>query len=421
MDQKTFVAITNKYFKRFSFIEIELDFNPQTNPSLIVVIPAYNEENISQTINSLFFNQNEFSFEVEIIVLVNNSIDEEVSIVKTNKETMEFLDDFAVKNNTDKISLYSYYVKDLNPKHAGVGWARKIGMDLALKRFNKLDYNGIIVGLDADATVCGNYFNGIHNFFENSDFSAASIHFEHPISGNDYSELQYLYIQLYELHLRYYKNALSFTGFPYAFHTVGSSFAVKALAYARQGGMNRRKAGEDFYFINKLIKGEDFGEILDANVYPSPRVSNRVPFGTGRAILEAFIKDKNLYLTYDFKIFIELKKWVDKIKKQDFRYSNFPELIKSIFSEDDWLETHNEILCNSASQSSYLKRFFAKYDAFWTLKFVHFCRDNLYENSSLEKNVNSLLKEINIDSRNSIKDNLLLFRDIDTKKGAKAP
>ena len=421
MDQETFVAITNKYFKRFSFTEIELDFNPQTNPSLIVVIPAYNEENISQTINSLFFNQNEFSFEVEIIVLVNNSIDEEVSIVKTNKETMEFLDDFAVKNNTDKISLYSYYVKDLNPKHAGVGWARKIGMDLALKRFNKLDYNGIIVGLDADATVCSNYFNSIHYFFENSDFSAASIHFEHPISGNDYSELQYLYIQLYELHLRYYKNALSFTGFPYAFHTVGSSFAVKALAYARQGGMNRRKAGEDFYFINKIIKGEDFGEILDANVYPSPRVSNRVPFGTGRAILEAFNKDKNLYLTYDFKIFIELKKWVDKIKKQDFRYSNFPELIKSIFSEDDWLETHNEILCNSASQSSYLKRFFAKYDAFWTLKFVHFCRDNLYENSSLEKNINSLLKEINIDSRNSIKDNLLLFRDIDTKKGAKAP
>ena len=421
MDKKSFVAITNKYFERFQNTEIEVDFNSKSFPFLIVVIPCYNEVNIRYTIDSLFFNQNEFYFQVEIIVLVNNPIDEQLSIIERNQKTMEFLNVFATKNNSAKISLYSHYVNNLNPKHAGVGWARKIGMDFALKRFNNIGYNGIIVGLDADATVCNNYFNAIYDFFQNSDFTAASIHFEHPISGNEYSELQYLYIQLYELHLRYYKNALSFSGFPHAFHTVGSSFAVKALAYARQGGMNRRKAGEDFYFINKLIKGEVFGEISNTDVYPSPRISDRVPFGTGRVISDAFKKNKNLYLTYDFRIFIQLKEWMDKIKKQDFKYSDFPKIIKSYMSEDKWLKIHSEVLNNISSHDSYLKRFFLRYDAFWILKFVHFSRDNFYKNNDLEKNVKLLLKEMNIESKNNIKDNLLLFRNIDKKKGLKAP
>ena len=80
---------------------------------------------------------------------------------------------------------------------------------------------------------------------------------------------------------------MTFAGLPYSYHTIGSAFAVTAKAYARQGGMNRRKAGEDFYFINKLIKGENFGEITNTTVFPSPRTSNRVPFGTGKAIVDA--------------------------------------------------------------------------------------------------------------------------------------
>ena len=73
---------------------------------------------------------------------------------------------------------------------------------------------------------------------------------------------------------------MKYSNLPYSFHTIGSAFALTASAYTRQGGMNRRKAGEDFYFINKLIKGEIFGEINDTKVIPSPRISDRVPFGT---------------------------------------------------------------------------------------------------------------------------------------------
>ena len=152
------------------------------------------------------------------------------------------------------------------------------------------------------------------------------------------------------MHLRYYKNALAFTGLPYAYHTVGSSFALTAAAYARQGGMNRRKAGEDFYFINKLIKGENFGEIMGAKVVPSSRISDRVPFGTGRALLEAFDGVKNLELTYDFSIFKCLKRWVDNISCQNFDYYQFPEKIKKYIVKNEWDNTHLEMLKNSAGR-----------------------------------------------------------------------
>ena len=89
---------------------------------------------------------------------------------------------------------------------------------------------------------------------------------------------------------------MKFANLPYSYHTIGSAFAVSASSYAKQGGMNRRKAGEDFYFISKLIKGEKFGEITKTKVIPSPRISDRVPFGTGRSIMKELTIKKIYYL-----------------------------------------------------------------------------------------------------------------------------
>ena len=72
-------------------------------------------------------------------------------------------------------------------------------------------------------------------------------------AGGKFDDNSYKAVWLYELHLRYYKQALQFTGFPYYYHTIGSAFAVNAEVYCKQGGMNRQKAGEDFYFLQKII------------------------------------------------------------------------------------------------------------------------------------------------------------------------
>ena len=419
MGKKPFISIVNQYFNRFPFRKINIALEPSKDLKIIVVIPSYNEKNIQPTIDSLFLKQDDFSFNVEVIVLINNSESEIEEIKEQNLLTLKTLQNLSETYSKSNMHLIPVLIGDLDAKHAGVGWARKLGMDIATQRFRTINFNGTIVGLDADTVVESNYLNSIYSFFSNNNFNAASIYFEHPITGDSFSDVHLEQIKYYELHLRYYKNSLKYSNLPYSFHTIGSAFALTASAYARQGGMNRRKAGEDFYFINKLIKGEIFGEINDTKVMPSPRVSNRVPFGTGRAILEGLNTKKDLSLTYDFQSFEIIRSWINRIETKDFKYGNFPEILKAYMGEEIWIKHHTTMLNNTNSHKSYLKLFYNIFDAFWMLKFIHYLRDNYYPNTRLLDNTNALLIKMNYPIISSITSQLEFLRKLDKKKGQK--
>lgn len=83
---------------------------------------------------------------------------------------------------------------------------------------------------------------------------------------------------------------LEVSGSPYAFHTIGSTMACDAEMYVKIQGMNKKKAAEDFYFMEKLSKNVKIHKIISAKVYPSSRGSWRVPFGTGRSVTRFFNK-----------------------------------------------------------------------------------------------------------------------------------
>lgn len=419
MGKKSFISVVDKYFKRFQTKKIQVDLLPSNDLKIIIVIPVYNEENISATLDSLFINQDDLSFSVEVITLVNNSEDAKPEIKDQNLATFKELKKLSKTYQIINITLIPVYINNLDQKHAGVGWARKLGMDLALQRFRKINYDGVIVGLDADTTVESNYLNSIYHFFKKTNFNSASIHFEHPIQGNDFDDLHYQQIINYELHLRYYKNSLEFANLPYSYHTIGSAFAVNASSYAKQGGMNRRKAGEDFYFITKLIKGENFGEITKTKVIPSPRISKRVPFGTGRSIYEGINNQKNLLLTYDFKTFELIKNWIELIENKVFKYEFFPVLLRSFMPKDKWIKNHLMILNNTNSDIKYMKLFFSVFDSFWMLKLIHFLRDNHHSNSGLFLNTNALLLKLGYPPIKSTIEQLIFFRNLDKKKGPK--
>ena len=419
MGKKPFISIVNQYFNRFPFRKINIALEPSKDLKIIVVIPSFNEKDIQPTIDSLFLKQDNFSFDVEVIVLINNSESEIEEIKEQNLLTLKKLLNLSKTYSNSNMHLIPVLIGDLDSKHAGVGWARKLGMDLATQRFKTINFNGIIVGLDADTVVESNYFNSIYSFFLNNNCNAASIHFEHPITGDSYSEVHLEQIIYYELHLRYYKNSLMYSNLPYSFHTIGSAFALTASAYARQGGMNRRKAGEDFYFINKLIKGEIFGEITDTKVIPSPRISYRVPFGTGRAILEGLNTQRDLSLTYDFQSFEIIHSWINRIKNKDFKYENFSVKLKAYMEESEWVKHHVMILNNTNSHENYLKFFYNIFDAFWMLKFIHFLRDNYYSNTSLLDNTNALLLNMGYPIMGNITGQLEFLRKLDKKKGQK--
>ena len=135
MDKKSIVSIIDQYFQRFPFRKIEINDPISLDLKIIVVIPVYNEDAIEDTLESIFLSQKDFSFSVEIILLINNSTDAPSSIIKKNQNTYNNLKLFALQNNHCHIHLLPVYLDDLDPKHAGVGWARKLGMDLALQRF----------------------------------------------------------------------------------------------------------------------------------------------------------------------------------------------------------------------------------------------------------------------------------------------
>ena len=83
--------------------------------------------------------------------------------------------------------------------------------------------------------------------------------------------------------------------------------AVKALPYVKAGGMNRKQAGEDFYFIQKLVPAGGYFSLNSTTVYPSPRASFRVPFGTGASIGKLTEQMNVRLLTYNLQAFNELR------------------------------------------------------------------------------------------------------------------
>ncbi|WP_066759268.1 glycosyltransferase [Crocinitomix algicola] len=391
----------NFYLDKYGFQPPSINTPPRTDLGLIVVIPCFNEKNVLKTLESLFAADRPKEA-VEIILVVNSGVHHDEGIKTNNQSTVKLANTFFKKVNEDSIKGFTIHEENLPKKHAGVGLARKIGMDEAVARFDQINKDGIIACFDADAICEKNYLTELIEHFKIHPKSpGCAIHFEHPLSGQEFSAGIYSGITNYELHLRYYKLALEFANLPYAFHTVGSSMAVRSLAYQKQGGMNKRKAGEDFYFIHKIIALGGFTELKTTKIIPSPRVSDRVPFGTGRAVGEWISGEQDLFLTYNFDTFSILKFFIEQVPRlysEDFdqikwKMDPFDLTILSKFLEEqNFQNSLSEIRKNSSSELAFVKRFFTWMDAFKVLKMVHFFRDNGKPDKGLYSQVNELLK-----------------------------
>lgn len=366
--------------------------------SVIVMIPCLNEPEILRPLESLWDCDPIESF-CEVIVIVNHSETSSSEIKRLNWETYQTLQAWKKENDRTNLILHPIYVPDVVAKFAGAGMARKIGMDEAIRRFNAISKpNGIIVSLDSDCLVSPNYLQHIESCFaENKSCFAATINFKHRVEEmNDPKQKRG--IQLYEDYLHYYKNALDFAGFPDSIYTIGSAFAVRAEAYVKQGGMNRRQAGEDFYFLNKLTKLGQITELKEAFVYPSARISDRVPFGTGAAMTKWMNEAEDLNLTYNFAAFLDLKRLFDQVdslfRLGEANYSEFisslPDSIQEYLQSLEFHVKLAEINQNSSTLISFRKRFFQFFDAFIILRFLNLAHQKYYPKQILAEAITQL-------------------------------
>jgi hypothetical protein len=405
--------ITQTYLNKFSNTTKLIRETINKTCKQIVIIPSYCEPELEKTLNSLL-NCVQPTIITEVIIVLNCAQGDAEAKEFHKKQKTELEQLFTVNGN---LVFHFILADDLPAKHAGVGLARKIGMDEAIRRFEEIEYDGLLVCLDGDCTVNKNYLVELEKLATNPEtYNTICLHFEHDIE-NEKDETLKKGIIYYELFLRYYKEALAYCKFLYAFQTIGSSMAVKASIYCKAGGMNKRKAGEDFYFLNKVFH---YGKVIELNttiVYPSSRISTRVPFGTGRAQQNFIDKKDEIFETYSFQSFEDLKLFFSyDLYESSFDLNSVPPSIKHFLVENNFENKLNEIKNNTTSKQQFQKRFFDWFDAFMLLKFIHFARDNYYPNKAVGSEATALLKkkENSFPTTNE-KDLLIYLRKIQIK------
>jgi hypothetical protein len=419
---------TDLYFRRFGFCDRQIDTPPEPDLGIVVVIPCFNEADLIGSLESLRLCERP-ECSVEVIVIVNSPVGCSEEIRWQNQATLKTAAEWIAQHCHRRLAFHTLHFPELPAKQAGVGLARKIGMDEALRRFDDVGRpKGIIVGYDADCRCETNYLTSLDRHFqENPQSPGCSIYFEHPLGGALPPEV-YQTAAAYELHLRYYVQALRFSGFPHAHHTVGSCLAVRADAYRKQGGMNRRKAGEDFYFLHKIVPLGGFTELSSTTVYPSPRPSDRVPFGTGKAV-RAFLEGKEI-TTYPLEAFLDLKQLfgcLPLIYRHGERFAGehahrLPATLRSFLDQQSFAKAMGEIRRNTSSEAAYLKRFFHWFDAFRAMKFVHSACAGFYGEGKVKIESARLLARLTPacqpDADLSLLELLQIYRGLDRLRGA---
>lgn len=266
------------------------------------------------------------------------------------------------------------------PKNQGVGLARKIGFDLALA----WHYQGVIESpwihtTDADATLPAEYFN-VASQLARADIAGLSYPFRHEtVTASSAGRA----LELYESSLRYYVLGLAWADSPYAFHSIGSTMAVKADAYLAVRGMPKRQAGEDFYLLNKVAKIARIARPQCPPIQLRQRLSARTPFGTGpatRKIVDGLLRGED-FKVYHPKSFALLREWLAAMNE----FAENCDLgILDRFSHDELADSlanlnakaHlEECLRQAKSRSAREKRLNDWFDGFRTLKLIHGLRD----------------------------------------------
>jgi glycosyltransferase involved in cell wall biosynthesis len=412
------MGFASTYLETRSLFPQKIEEAPHQESGIIVVVPAYNEPEITALLDSLA-DCTAPECKVEVIVVVNAPDDAGPEIIDNNRKSLINIESWKKAHTESFFRLFAFNVEQFSVTGWGVGLARKTGMDEAVHRFNSIDNpDGVILNLDADCTVEKNYFLTICNkVLKSKEISACSIYFEHPLSGNKYPETIYRYINFYELHLRYYFQALAYTGFPYVFHTVGSAIAVKALPYIKAGGMNRRQAGEDFYFIQKLVPSGGYVNLNSTTVYPSPRTSYRVPFGTGASIRKLSDDNSSTLMTYNILAFKELRIFFEQTEgfckstpeQLDTDLSLLPPGLRLFLDKKEFIDKIDEIRKNTSGMESFKKRFYGWFNMFRVVKYLNYVHQDIYEKKPVDISAVELLEMNHINSESKEPIELLLY------------
>ena len=142
----------------------------------------------------------------------------------------------------------------------------------------------------------------------------------------------------------------------------------------------------------------NFTELNTTRVIPSPRRSDRVPFGTGKAINDWLANTDKPYTTYNLKSFEELKVFLinvgflREIEKVNQYIDTLPPAVKGFLKQENFEGILPEIQRHGKTKEAFTKRFFQWFDGFKAMKYVHYARDNYYPDTEIISAAQALCK-----------------------------
>lgn len=260
----------------------------------------------------------------------------------------------------------------------GVGEARKIGLDASLASLVPDSLNeSFLVCLDADTLVSARYWPAIEEGFLNHPrCGALSLGFRHQPGENEAEEAS---IRQYEAYMKRYLEGLRLAGSRYAYHSIGSAIAVRAGSYLAAGGMRMPPAGEDFYFLQAVCKTAAVVQLDEPVVFPSARVSDRVPFGTGP--MQRKLQQGEALPQLPESGFIALRELLALTTAELLAYpAEFAEKLvpetRQFLEQRGFFAVWPKILLNTAQEENALRRAFdCWFDALKTYQFLRACAE----------------------------------------------
>jgi hypothetical protein len=182
--------------------------------------------------------------------------------------------------------------------------------------------------------------------------------------------------------------------------------------------MNRRKGGEDFYFLQSLAKTTGVDHMHGTIVHPAARLSLRVPFGTGPA-LARLVDNRNEKNFYPLPVFELLGAWLKLVSKSlsqngtelQAAATNLNRDLGSFLYKHKLAETWNRLTLNHKSSQQRHQAFHTWFDGLKTQQLVrHLCQADRYGMATALDAAPSFLERAGLTSTGSIAEDLELLQ-----------
>ncbi|MBQ61849.1 MAG: hypothetical protein CMQ19_07215 [Gammaproteobacteria bacterium] len=366
--------VITKYLQKYAEPEVNaLPSLPHYDHCL--VIPAFDE-----TFKQLERTWHRLQENYLVILVVNSPLKEHAATLRLRQDIASLASSSDpvercsyIPGNPDILLVDRCTVGNTIPPRQGVGLARKVGADIALRLISEGRVASPRISCtDADAILPENYFAPA---LTSADAALVFPFVHQPEPGLQLPTL------LYDLSIVYYACGLRWSGSTYAYTSLGSTMAISASHYAKVRGFPRRDAAEDFYLLNKLAKTGSIQSLPVQPVHLAGRLSDRVPFGTGAGIgkisgMKNPLDDFHFYHPDTFRLLKELLAALSSTWTEPQALAGSSKEIQT-YCEQSGL---GELIAQQREKQT-KKKVFEKFlhdwfDGFRTVKFVHFMRDH---------------------------------------------